>query len=397
MGYDCREIPIDPDGEKLFGFGLQETLQELRYGTMLRECKGVCPDSRPMVTALVLKDEKRTVAILSLDVLGIDADIAKQLESDTKIRLGIDTVLLTTTHSHSAPALVSTCTDDRDANFVNEVSRLSLLTLEEAKNNAVPSNLLRGITKLAANRNRRSYEKNREVDRTVRVLQFQNSSTNIRLVRYTCHPVCLGRENLHASSDYVGYLRKGLTDCQLIFVNGCAGNINPSSDGEQTDLSGRGYEAANQIGIRLAKEVAELQMTSCAKTELTWARVSAKIWFNTWCPGRLNQGKPCDVKAIGIGDTFLVGLPGEPFCETGYRIAQNFASADVWILGYTDGYFGYLIDEEAEIHGAKPPPNEFDYEAGSESQSAAPNIGYKIQAKDTEALESSAIESIRNL
>ncbi len=352
------------------------------------------------MTALVLKDYKLTVAILSLDVLGINSGLVAEIESQANQKLGIDSLLITSSHTHSAPSLVTTCTDRADLDFSAKVSDLSLDLLERAAKTVSVATLSKGTASLVANCNRRAYEKNRGVDRSVRVLRLNTSSQTILIVRFTCHPTCFGQTNYLASADYVGYLRKGLPGFCTIFVNGCAGYVDPSADGEIDD-SGKGEEKARWLGTQLAQSVKALELSTTVNPKLGYNSRPIDFSFEPWCPGQLLVTRPGNINAIKIGETYIVGLPGEPFCESGYHIA-NCMESDVWVLGYTGGYFGYLIDQQAESHGDSqkdltPSPNEFDYEAGWSNQSATRNIGYKVRAKDTGALESAAIESLSSL
>ena len=53
------------------------------------------------------------------------------------------------------------------------------------------------------------------------------------------------------------------------------------------------------------------------------------------------------ISAIQIGRLTLVTLPGEPFTEVGGEIVRR-AGGDVAVLGYTNGYIGYLPTAAAQ-------------------------------------------------
>ncbi|MDD5705346.1 MAG: neutral/alkaline non-lysosomal ceramidase N-terminal domain-containing protein [Kiritimatiellae bacterium] len=56
--------------------------------------------------ALVLSDGTRNLAIVSLDLLGLSIALADEVREIIRRRTGIETVLLTSTHTHSAPSTI---------------------------------------------------------------------------------------------------------------------------------------------------------------------------------------------------------------------------------------------------------------------------------------------------
>jgi len=88
---------------------------------------------------------------------------------------------------------------------------------------------------------------------------------------------------------------------------------------------------------------------------------------------------PLDVTSFRWGDIRLVGLPGEPFVEFGLEIRQR-SSADVIVMGYTNGCPGYVPHRSAypdggyevlHAHRAYGEPSAFAPEAGERLVEAA--------------------------
>ena len=50
----------------------------------------------------------------------------------------------------------------------------------------------------------------------------------------------------------------------------------------------------------------------------------------------------CEIQALRIGNLVLLGISGEPFFEIGEQVRASFPRLQVWPLGYTNGYCGYL-------------------------------------------------------
>lgn len=392
VGYGHRILPSLPPGTELFGFGVD--LKEEHYGRILRPCNGTHSDCPLTVGAIVLQDSK-PLGILSIDALGIDAKLAKQLSDRAEKELKISGILVVATHTHSAPPLVCTRANDLDAAFFDMVCEYSLQALKEAQGNSSVASLYRGMSNLDANCNYREYNKWRRIDRTVRVLNLRTSTQNILLVRFSCHPVLFGSDNQLACADFPGYLRRNLPEFATIFLNGCAASLNPSSNGRDDDLKGKGAIEANLFGKRLTESVREALESALPLSDsvVDFRTTSSRVTFETYDPLPMATN-PCVITGLRIGDTYLIGFPGELFCETETKIAKALPGREIWVGGYTGGYFGYLVDGEAKAHADLVSS---DYEAGGSNQSAPPNIGYKITEKDLGELISIAIEMVEAL
>jgi hypothetical protein len=279
-------------------------------------------------------------------------------------------------------------------------------SFEEACDHIQPITIHKAQFEVNLNWNRRSrpqYFESRKIDNTVNILEIldKNSEPLVRIVRYTCHPTCFGSYDSKidpASADFVGLLRSQLGD--MIFLNGCAGYVNPYDHSKQKnendpapDLSGHGYDGADFVAQGIFKAFSQVSGKSVdTDSTLKTSRRDHQCRFNTTCSS-LRPTKTSPVAAVRIGSTVLVGLPGEPFEESGSRIKKQ-TTSDVWVIGYADGYFGYLIDPTAERR-AKEFPND-DYEGGAGQGMASSLIGYRIFASDTALLEDSAIAAVKD-
>ena len=54
-----------------------------------------------------------------------------------------------------------------------------------------------------------------------------------------------------------------------------------------------------------------------------------------------------ELHALEIGDWLLVGIPGEMVCALGDDIRRAARSHRVWVVGYANGYIGYVVAREA--------------------------------------------------
>ncbi|GAK56362.1 hypothetical protein U27_03324 [Candidatus Vecturithrix granuli] len=243
------------------------------------------------------------------------------------------------------------------------------------------------------------------VDPQVGVLRFDfaNGRPGGVLINYTCHPVVLGPDNLLITADYPGYATRLMERVKgdgflSMFTNGATGDINT---GHSADLSalgypipGRTFERAEKLGNMLAGEVlkifetielqSEIVVVAKSKTialklkplpsleqvqndliakqavlqqaiaegaseeQLLKARVN-KFYAELLLDNVAQQAKApqqetleIELQGIKIGNCALLAFPGELFVEIGLAIKQNSPFAQTCILGYTNGYIGYL-------------------------------------------------------
>jgi hypothetical protein len=58
-----------------------------------------------------------------------------------------------------------------------------------------------------------------------------------------------------------------------------------------------------------------------------------------------------DLRAWRLGADFgLVSVPGELFSSIGRQIEASAPLAATWVIGYANGYFGYIPDQDAYDH-----------------------------------------------
>jgi hypothetical protein len=243
------------------------------------------------------------------------------------------------------------------------------------------------------------------VDPEVGVLRFDFESGRLGgiFINYTCHAVVLGPDNLLISADYPGYTTRLIERVKgdgaiVMFTNGATGDINT---GHSADLSalgypipGRTFERAEKLGTMLAGEVIKTLEIIELKTEVTVAakrkilslelkelptleqvqndvkekqaalnQVLAegaseelvskakvdKLYAELLLENVMHQAKTpvmnsieLELQVIRIGHCALLTFPGELFVEIGLNIKKRSPFEQTYILGYTNGYVGYL-------------------------------------------------------
>jgi hypothetical protein len=346
------------------------------------------------VGALVLKHEAARVAIVAADVAAVD----EALPSEIAKMAGLDRseTILCASHTHNGPAGVVSRLHPADDDRGSSDLRTAFVTtcaaaIAEARERMEPVELLFGQAEtsgLAANRN----DPTGPYDSRVSVLATRTSAgkRTAVLVHFACHPTILGADNLFTSADFPGALKRALCTSLdqegsapvVLYVNGAAGDVSTrftrlSQDAGEVERVGAGLAAAVAAlanlrsvdgPIRYARQTVLLPPRSLVESingesNSTENRLSVaeRRRQETRAQGaallaKLVKAGPkairgtLEVEAWGLGDLTLVAVPGELFASLGTQIAESQPSPTL-VLGYANGYAGYLVDEAAHEAG----------------------------------------------
>lgn len=371
----------------------------------------------------------RAAALVTLDLIEVEeaevATIRAVIESMTDIpgeRIGV-----TCTHTHGGPPTMAGRRLGRvDTHYLDRLCQAAAeATMEAAR--AIQPVVMRWATgsEPSVGKNRRVPDG--VIDPDVPIIRFQREDGIViaLLVSYGCHPVTLGPNNLQATADYPGYVRRTMEvvypEATAHFVTGCCGQVNnghKALNGEKgQSMHWRTYGEAQRIGraiagaaIQAAEQSARLDVAvpamavSTVPVRIQTARRTIQLpflppperselehlldgWRNKACgleqrdrrPGELEQlqvfiewanellsSEPhasvsAEIMAIAIGDISLVLLPGESFVEFGLEIKQRSAPRSVMTLAYANGRPGYIPHRSAYPAGGYEVDEAFRY------------------------------------
>ncbi|MDQ7035825.1 MAG: neutral/alkaline non-lysosomal ceramidase N-terminal domain-containing protein [Anaerolineae bacterium] len=224
---------------------------------------------------------------------------------------------------------------------------------------------------------------------------------------FACHAVVMGYDNFLISGDWPGYASRNLEemlgeDCVAIFMQGGAGDVNPLTEtvqehltngdpvitiGELTSYYGdkemalsEGWNIEDRAGGTFA-ECEALARAYSAEVQRIWRRIKtvadSQIWsehimvdaglsddeakpetipdfFKQLIPGISNEALRLEIMLIGIGNTVIVGQPGESFSETSLdfrKVCQQLGYDYAMFVTYANGSYGYLPPENAFSEG----------------------------------------------
>lgn len=350
------------------------------------------------VGALVLCYGDRRLAIVTADIAAVDAELVVEITAAAGIARS--ELAVCASHTHSGPVGVIPRLHPADSDRIAPELRATFIetcatTISRALSQLEPVDLRFGTSEtagLAANRN----DADGPFDPRLSILATRrpNGKLSSVLVHFACHPTILGADSRLVSADFPGALRRSLRAAlerdghspDVLFANGAAGDVSTrftrkSQDVAEVERVGAGLAAATiaALGnsrivegpIRYERKGVTLTPRSLGETDGMSPAVEGGFGnglvpaeqrkAETRAQGasllaRLVEAGPdairstFDVEAWALGDVDLIAVPGELFASLGAWIAGSSPSPTL-ILGYANGYVGYLVDEAAYLNG----------------------------------------------
>jgi len=357
--------------------------------------------------ALVASDGEQTVGLIAVDILSLPARVVEAVRKMTAASTGIPSsnIMLAATHTHSGPETIGLNAPPASrtvAPYLRLLERdlAGALYMAWRRMSEAQVGFGSGMASLGVNRRKADGV----VDPEVGVIRFDSSEGRPvgALVNYACHAVVLGPSNVEFSADYPGQACSVLDEAKGsgftgLFLNGASGDINPiSSRGyacpggfsdverigsilawealkalEETETSQEAQVSAASEVLRLAsrkpspleaesqvqmqrRRIAELKAKDAEQSqllaELAILRYFCKNLEEAQRPGG-EETQAMEVQAMRIGDAVLIGIPGEAFAEIGLRIKADAGRRGILVVGYANGFVGYIPTEPAFQEG----------------------------------------------
>ncbi|HVY61420.1 MAG TPA: neutral/alkaline non-lysosomal ceramidase N-terminal domain-containing protein, partial [Planctomycetota bacterium] len=289
--------------------------------------------------AMVLRTPGRAIALVTVDLIGVQRtmlDALREHPLPARVGLRADDVIICASHTHAsygslarptgAPgldALFFVCCGPFRREFFDEVVEKVRGALTDAWDDLRPARLGVGaedVPGLAHNRGRSGAPVDPEIG-VVKVTDLDGAVRGL-VVNFAGHPVFLGADNFQVSAEYPGAMQRALEErfpgATAMFTQGAEGDVTANGAGDSDDAFAR-LEAT---GRRLADVVARIQ-------ERIEVRADVAIDARTRA---LEMPRPSGardrLKSLGgvsrsvfceavLGDTLLMGIPGEPCCRIG--------------------------------------------------------------------------------
>jgi hypothetical protein len=226
---------------------------------------------------VVMKQEEVIVCLIVNDLMDVDPGIIQFVKENIVKKTGIeiDSILITSIHTHSAPEMEYGRSEANDRYIklvIDKISENAIRTITDkegfktailkcGKSECDINIARRDIKPKDGGRAYRVGDPDGLRDEEVGILQLSDDSGNqkVTIFNYACHPVTLGYESNYISTDYPGKAREVVEEKEggmAVFVNGATGDLNPRdahfTDPDNTDC----------VGERLGKSVISAKMTS---------------------------------------------------------------------------------------------------------------------------------------
>jgi hypothetical protein len=195
------------------------------------------------------------------------------------------------------------------------------------------------------------------VDPDVFVLRVEDVEGDIvgSLVGYGCHPVCIYPHlSTTISTDYPGHATRLIEAAEggiSLFALGLAGNTVPLE---------RGVRPCAQIGRALGGEAVRRLQFVRTSDDVTLVAMRREITLPTKPASATEEddAEPpppdpvtTEIQVLRLGDTFLLGLPGEVLVEVGLAIKTRAGAANLFIVTVANDAIGYVCHRQAYEEG----------------------------------------------
>jgi hypothetical protein len=311
-----------------------------------------------MARAVVLAAEKRKIAMVCVDVVGLFLPL---VESVRKELPDYSYVLVSSTHNHEGPDTLglwgpSPFSSGVDAGYLKKVEAGIVKAVNDAEAGLKPVSAKIGILNAPdlLNDSRLPIVKQDELV----VIEFTNAETAARhglLIEWSCHPETLGSKNTRISADFVyqtvNDLRKS-QGCPVAYFTGAVGGLMsslkvPLKNAKGEILKDGTFEKTEEYGRMVAKEAEKILKTAKpAKLvpfeirtrevhipvdnqlyKLGWQvgvlRRSIHVWEDTPYPKNPKEAKDLskrgaiktEIGYLKLGDIEIAVIPGEIYPE----------------------------------------------------------------------------------
>jgi neutral ceramidase len=348
------------------------------YGYANRKCGPADGTHDPLFAkVLVLDAGDSRMAIVTADLGSL---VSENLRRDVASKLNIPVLLLSASHTHSAPAFLpfgsAPASSEEATSYLVELERKIFSAIQSASQSMFPARLGIGKGSLQLGYNRlllredgraRAVFDNLEripygpVDPELVLLRVEDADGRAKalLLHYAAHAVVLGPTSCKYSADYPGVVQtaveKELEGTQVMFVQGGAGDINPLFQGR----SGReadDFAVMEKMGQLLAAEVLRTnKMVRPLAPVVDPIKVRSEIltFKDRWEKDRtLDVG----ITTILIGREIAIAtVPGEPLHKLQKMWKEQADVAYPLFYGYTYSaggtWAGYVPDLRSAAYG----------------------------------------------
>jgi hypothetical protein len=316
-----------------------------------------------LASAVAISNGEKKGVIVALDAIGFMHNDILDVRTAVQKELGLDFVIVASTHSHEAPDLIgiwgpSLTKTGVDSKYLALVKQQTALAIKKAVERLEPVRVHRMEIENAGADVVVDTRMPQVFDSHVRVLRFSKPDSNQTvgtLVTWANHPEVLWNANTALTSDFVHYVRTGIESGlvygdsakkngiggQVVYVSGALGGLMTTLDDTPVvdrvlneTLVTPSFEKARAVGYRVAEAVldglAANKETEVSDTTLNWTSKSIllpvdNIKFRLAARLKIIRRKfesgfktRSEVGLLRLGDTWIGTIPGELYPEIAY-------------------------------------------------------------------------------
>jgi len=361
---------------------------------------------------MVLDDGERRVALVTSDLIGLSREVTAATRTLVASDVPADAVMLTATHTHTGPSVVDSKITPTNQEWVALLPQLIAGGIRAAIGRLQPAEIAVGIgheSSVAFNRRYRMKDGsvrtnpgigNPDIVEAVGPIDPDVGVVCVRaqkdgnllgvLVNYACHLDTTG--GMLISADYPGHLTRVLhnafgNELTVLFGTGTCGDINHIDvnatgefrkmehprrigtilAGEVIKVMSRMQQFESEVCVQGAREEIGLPYRQVTADEVAAARSVLEDANtpkpSTFRPDRLRaqrtvtlnemteSSRLTQVQSLRLGDTAIVGVPGEVFVELGLEIKHHSPAAHTLVLELANDAIGYLPTAKAFTEG----------------------------------------------
>ncbi len=347
---------------------------------------------RLMAKALVCGLGSARVALVAVDLVGLDAAVVRAIRERVACSTGIEVmaVMICASHTHSGPLTFPFRGMGRiDSRYLEQVVDAVVEVVIAAAADSRPGRLYYARPQVQIGRNRRPQSVKGEFVPYAHVLRFvAECGAEATIFSYACHPVVLGRDNHQISADFPGVAARCIeaaTGGRALFVNGACGDVNPRiANGSFADVDRLGEELGRAVlegraeatpvdasALRWAHERLDLPLRPLpprwrAEAEkLKWhlrarlarggevptAQLKWAVAMEKWVRAGAARARvqPFEIQALALGELVLLGMEGELFAR--YQLDLEVAHGPAVLCGFANGCIGYVPTADEYARG----------------------------------------------
>jgi len=189
------------------------------------------------------------------------------------------------------------------------------------------------------------------IDPTVLVFRMEDASGRVvgSIIGFGCHPVCIYPFlSTTISADYPAFATRVVEQTEggtSLFVLGLAGNTVPLR---------RDVKPCEQLGKALGGEALKRLQMATASGDVALRAATRELTLPCKAGGS-SSSFTTEIQLLGLGDTWILGLPGEILVEVGLTIKERVSAKNLFVVSLANDVVGYVNHRQAYKEGGYEP------------------------------------------